>query len=104
MKIHHLAVEDAYRSLQSGPLGLTSAEAARRLHEYGANEVEPVASEPLWLRFVKGFIHFFAIILWTAAALVFVAEVHQPGQGMATASPRTRAWSSLVDCGSTIPP
>lgn len=84
MKIHHLSVDDAFRSLQSSPQGLTSGEARRRLVEYGPNHVDPVAREPMWLRLIKGFTHFFAIILWVAAALVFVAEVHQPGQGMAT--------------------
>ena len=84
MKIHHLSIDDAYRSLQSRPGGLRADEAARRLVEYGPNEVEPVPGEAMWLRLIKGFTHFFAIILWAAAALVFVAEVHQPGQGMAT--------------------
>jgi sodium/potassium-transporting ATPase subunit alpha len=84
MKIHHLTVEEAYRSLQSGPSGLRGDMAAQRLVEYGPNEVEAAPGEPLWLRLIKGCTHFFAIILWAAAALVFVAEAQQPGQGMET--------------------
>jgi|UniRef100_UPI0037833D11 sodium/potassium-transporting ATPase subunit alpha len=84
MKIHHLTVDDAYHSLQSGPSGLTAEVAAQRLVEYGTNEVAAAPGEPLWLRLIKGFTHFFAIILWAAAALVFVSEVQQPGQGMET--------------------
>lgn len=84
MKVHHLTVEAAYRSLQSGAQGLAADVAARRLAEFGPNEVQAAPREPVGLRFIKGFTHFFAIILWAAAALVFVAEVQQPGQGMKT--------------------
>jgi calcium-translocating P-type ATPase len=35
------------------------------------------------VRFLKGFTHFFALILWVAAALAFLAEGQDPGSGMA---------------------
>jgi len=82
MRIHELTVERALDSLNSGPDGLSGAEAARRLAEYGPNRVEEVAREPLWLRFAREFTHFFAIILWLAAALAFTAEHFAPGEGM----------------------
>lgn len=84
MKIHHLAVADALASLNSGPDGLTDAEARRRLAEFGPNEMREVAREPLLVTFAKEFTHFFAIVLWIAAALAFFAEWREPGQGMAT--------------------
>lgn len=84
MKIHHLTPEEALASLHSRPDGLAAAEAARRLREFGPNQVESLPLEPLWLKFLKGFTHFFALILWLAAALAFVAEWRAPGQGMAT--------------------
>ncbi len=84
MKIHHLSIDEAYQSLQSTPCGLQAEQVKKRLAEYGPNEVRATPGEPLWLRLIKGFTHFFAIILWAAAALVFVAEVQQPGQGMET--------------------
>ncbi len=62
---------------------MSSGEAARRLREYGPNRVEEVAGEPLVLRFLKEFTHFFALILWLAAALAFAGEWSDPGQGMA---------------------
>ncbi|HEX8874037.1 MAG TPA: cation-transporting P-type ATPase, partial [Nitrosospira sp.] len=46
--------------------------------------VEEVREERLLLTFAKEFTHFFALILWLAAALAFVAEWNDPGQGMAT--------------------
>lgn len=84
MKIHQFTPEQALASLNSGMDGLAPAEALRRLTEYGANRVEEVRGEPLWLAFAKQFTHFFALILWLAAGLAFFAEHHAPGQGMAT--------------------
>ena len=83
MQIHQLSAADAVASLNSSPRGLSSAQAARRLAEYGPNRVEEVAGEPMLLRFLKEFTHFFALILWLAAALAFLAEWSDPGQGMA---------------------
>lgn len=84
MKIHQLSSEEALDSLHSGPEGLSSQEAHRRLLEYGPNRVEKVRTTPLALRFLRGFTHFFALILWLAAILAFAAAWYQPGQGMAT--------------------
>ncbi|HRX55837.1 MAG TPA: cation-transporting P-type ATPase, partial [Verrucomicrobiales bacterium] len=82
MKIHHLDTAADYASLNSGPAGLEEAEAVRRLMEYGPNQVEEIARESLLVLFAKEFGHFFAIILWVAAALSFFAEWRQPGEGM----------------------
>jgi sodium/potassium-transporting ATPase subunit alpha len=83
MKIHHLTIDEAFASVQTTPAGLSTAEAQWRLAEFGRNEVARVEREPLVLTFFKEFGHFFAIILWIAAALAFVAEWRDPGQGMA---------------------
>ena len=83
MKIHHLTTDEAFASLQSGPRGLSALEAQRRLKEFGRNEVVGVDREPWWLTLLKQFGHFFAIILWIAAALAFFADWQDPGQGMA---------------------
>ena len=82
MKIHQLSVDDALRSLHTRPEGLTSVEAQHRLQEFGPNQVERIRGEPLWLQFLKEFTHFFAVILWVAAALAFFADWNEPGQGM----------------------
>lgn len=84
MKIHRLTTADAFASLKSGMEGLSDVEAQRRLAEFGKNEVEEVAHEPLLLTFAREFVHFFALILWVAAGLAFFAEWREPGQGMAT--------------------
>ena len=84
MKIHHFTIAEAFASLNSGPGGLDDAGAERRLAEFGKNQVEQIAREPLVLTFAKEFTHFFAIILWIAAALAFFAAWNEPGQGMGT--------------------
>ena len=82
MKICQLTVDEALASLRSTRLGLSSEAAARRLAEFGSNRVEELKREPLLLRFARQFTHFFALILWLAAGLAFVAELGDPGMGM----------------------
>src|SRR5574343_208887 len=76
------SVETTLKSLGSSTSGLSAGEARRRLGEFGANRVEAVAGEPLWLLFAREFGHFFALILWLAAGLAFFAAYADPGQGM----------------------
>ncbi len=83
MRIDQLSAADAIASVHSAAHGLSSDEAARRLHEYGPNRMEPVPSVPVLLRLFKEFFHFFAVILWVATALAFLGEWNEPGQGMA---------------------
>jgi len=83
VKIHHLTADEALLSLHSRREGLSAAEAARRLTEYGENRIERLARPPLWRLLLKEFSHLFALILWLAAALAFVSEWRDPGQGMA---------------------
>ena len=83
MRIHHLSISDAFASLQSSPLGLSSLEAKQRLREHGLNVVPEYARESPWLRLLREFFQFFSLILWAAAGLAFVAEWSDPGQGMA---------------------
>jgi calcium-translocating P-type ATPase len=82
MKIHHLTADEARHSLQTPADGLSENEAARRLHEFGPNQVERIQGESLALRLLKNFTHFFALILWLAAGLALFAEFSDPGQGM----------------------
>lgn len=84
MKIHHLTAAEALESLDSSLDGLSDAVIEERLHEYGFNRIEETRKESMLLVFAQEFLHFFALILWLAAALAFFAESHQPGEGMAT--------------------
>jgi len=84
VRIHRLTPEAALASLRSAPTGLASDEAARRHAEFGPNRLEEVRRTPLWLRAARQFTHFFAIVLWVAAALAFWGALHDPASGMAT--------------------
>lgn len=83
MKIHQLSVEAALASLNTSARGLDAAEAERRLREYGPNRVEAAPRTALALRFLQELTRLLPLILWAAAALSFIAERYDPGQGMA---------------------
>jgi sodium/potassium-transporting ATPase subunit alpha len=83
MSIAQQAPEAALAALRSGAQGLSADEARRRLEEFGFNRVEAAPREPLWLTLLREFSHFFALILWLAAGLAFLAAHFAPGQGMA---------------------
>ncbi len=84
LDLSRLTPDQVYASLGSSPDGLSTAELARRQKEFAANRVEGIDRAPLWLDFLREFTHFFALILWLAAGLAFLAEHLDPGEGMAT--------------------
>lgn len=84
MKIQQISIDEAIKSLNSSLNGLTEDEAKKRLKEYGPNLIEEVKKEHIIIRFLKQFTSFFAVILWIAAGLAFLAEHYSPGQGMPT--------------------
>jgi magnesium-transporting ATPase (P-type) len=67
----------------AGPLpgisGLSSAEAAARLQRAGPNRLPEARAVPGWRRLLAELTHFFAVMLWVAAALAFVAGMPQLG-------------------------
>jgi len=80
---HQHAIDKLYAHLHSGAQGLAQAEAAQRLARHGANRIEEITGQSFAGKLLKEFTHFFALILWLAAGLAFVAEWKDPGQGMA---------------------
>ena len=82
MQITRLPTPEALESLRTSLQGLDSPEAVKRLQEFGPNRLEEAVGAPRWLLLLREFTHFFAVILWVAAALAFFAETRQPGAGM----------------------
>ncbi|MCK9988732.1 MAG: sodium/potassium-transporting ATPase subunit alpha [Azoarcus sp.] len=82
MDIWRGQVEEVLAGLGTGGEGLGAAEAVRRLATFGRNCVEARPRQLLALRFAREFTHFFAIVLWIAAALALIADRFDPGQGM----------------------
>jgi sodium/potassium-transporting ATPase subunit alpha len=61
---------------------LTGAEAARRLDEFGSNQLRAAERTPYLAMLARQFTHFLAILLWGAAGLAFAADWMKPGEGM----------------------
>lgn len=83
MNINRLSVADALANLRSSEQGLASPEAQRRLREFGPNQLEALRRPHRLLEFLRELTQFFAIVLWIAAGLSFLAQWRDPGQGMA---------------------
>ena len=58
-------------------VGLSAGEAARRLARDGPNRLPPPKRMPGWVRFARGLVHFFALMLWVAAGLALVGDLPQ---------------------------
>jgi sodium/potassium-transporting ATPase subunit alpha len=84
MKINNLSIDDVFASLVTSKDGLAPEEAARRLAEFGPNEISEQKKKPLALRFIAQLTHFLALLLWVAAGLSFLSESLHPGEGMLT--------------------
>ncbi|MBI5057817.1 MAG: cation-transporting P-type ATPase [Nitrospirae bacterium] len=82
MNIHNLSKTEVLKNLVTSEKGLSETEAARRMHEYGLNEIKEVRKKALYLRFIAQFTHFLAMLLWLAAGLCFLSEYLHPGEGL----------------------
>jgi sodium/potassium-transporting ATPase subunit alpha len=82
VKIQGLSQRDVFASLFSGPEGITDEEAARRLQEYGPNEIREMHPQSMAARLLAQFTHFLALLLWCAAGLCFLSEYLHPGEGL----------------------
>ena len=83
-ELYQLSVPDALRELRSSLDGLSEEEAAQRLTQSGHNRlIQP--HHYSWVHSLgQQFTHFLALLLWLAAALAFIAEAVQPGEGIGT--------------------
>jgi sodium/potassium-transporting ATPase subunit alpha len=84
MKINNLTKEEVFRTLVTSETGLTEEEAKKRFIEFGSNEIKEVETTSLFIKFLKQFTHFLAILLWIGAGLSILSESLHPGQGMLT--------------------
>ncbi|MEX2185498.1 MAG: cation-transporting P-type ATPase [Pirellulales bacterium] len=81
-QIHEIVEGDVFGVLRSRPEGLTDLEVEVRRREVGPNRLQP-PSRLRWVnRLIKQFVNFFSILLDIAAAVGFIADSIQPGEGM----------------------
>ena len=84
------------------PEGLSEAAAAARLSRDGPNVLPIRRPRPLWLEAVGQLTHFFALMLWVAGLLAFVAGLPQLGVAIfvvVLANGRSRSSKSIVRSG-----
>ncbi len=84
MRINSLTKEEVFQALVTSETGLTEEEAKKRFIEFGSNEIKEVGKIPLFIKFLKQFTHFLAILLWIGAGLAILSESLHPGEGMLT--------------------
>ena len=81
-QIQNIPPDHVFRFLHSRADGLRTAEVEERLGEVGLNTLEETR-RLVWLKSLgRQFINFFSILLDISAAICFVADSIQPGEGM----------------------
>lgn len=76
---HKVTVEELANRLETHPEnGLTSAEAKLRLERDGPNMLSPPKVVPWWVKLLKQFINFFAVLLQVAGVLCFIGYGLEP--------------------------
>lgn len=78
---HRIALSELEQQLNCTSTGLNTADAVRRLSQYGGNELHVRKETPEILKFLGQFTNFFALLLLIGSALAFFADYLQPGQG-----------------------
>ncbi|MEW5831806.1 MAG: cation-transporting P-type ATPase [Campylobacterota bacterium] len=68
--------------LETGEEGLSEAEAAIRLAEYGPNLLPRIKPRSAVRKLLDQFTHFFALLLWTAAGISFLSAALDPSSGI----------------------
>jgi potassium/sodium efflux P-type ATPase len=77
--IYRLPVNDVYAALETAASGLTDEKVGARLERYGINEIAESRKTPMIFRLAANFYHTFALLLWVASILSFIAGLPQLG-------------------------
>ncbi|MBI3245511.1 MAG: cation-transporting P-type ATPase [Deltaproteobacteria bacterium] len=77
--IETLPIAQVYAAAVTRPRGLTNAEAAARLQQYGRNAIRSVAATSLVHKFSAHFTHLMALLLWVGGLIGFIAHLPQLG-------------------------
>ena len=73
--IHKLPIREVYGVLAARPQGLTQAEAAERLQQFGSNVIQKIKGKSLFLQFLSNFTHLMAILLWVGGGIALIAKM-----------------------------
>ena len=78
--IHEMAIVDVLKALKTSQNGLSEEEVKKRFFSFGSNEIQEKRRTPLYIKFLKQFFNFFAILLWVAGGLAFLGEYLSPNE------------------------
>ncbi|MDD5372311.1 MAG: cation-transporting P-type ATPase [Sulfurimonas sp.] len=81
MHIFKLNKSQLFEKFNTCENGLSTKEANARLAKFGLNEVQDANKKNYLKEYIKQYIHFFAILLETAAFLAFIADIYAPNTG-----------------------
>jgi P-type Ca2+ transporter type 2C len=77
-KMQMLSQPEVYRTLGTGPEGLSQEEAQQRLAIYGRNAISKIP-EDRFSALAANFTHLMALLLWAGGLIAFVAGLPQLG-------------------------
>lgn len=78
---HQIPLSELEQRLNCTKAGLSNADAAQRLTEFGSNELHVRKETPEFIKFLRQFTNFFALLLIVGSALAFFADYLKPGEG-----------------------
>lgn len=78
---HQIPLPELLQQLDARSDGLTQEEAKARLSSHGPNRLQARGAVPPWVKFLRQFGNFFAVLLMVGGSLSLVAEMLDPGQG-----------------------
>ena len=79
--IHLEPIDHLHSFIGSSSEGLNPQQVIERQKKYGLNELRVKQETPIYVRFLRQFSNFFAILLMVGGGLALVAERLDPGQG-----------------------
>ena len=82
MDLYRQTEREALKTLETSVGGLSPEEARERLIRCGLNKLPEPVGPSLFIKFLRQFTHFLALLLWIAAGLAFLADFMKPGEGM----------------------
>jgi len=78
---HKIPLPEFFQQLKTNEVGLSSAEAARRLQQFGPNALTGKKRIPEYIKFLRQFKNYFAVLLIIGGLLALLADKLDRGQG-----------------------
>lgn len=77
-----MTLPELFLTFETSDKGLSAAEVSIRQHQHGFNTLPAIATTPWYSKLAAQFTHFFALLLWAAAAISFASAWIDPTSNM----------------------